>query len=53
LPTNVDVRIFPSIETTDVTVITVCPSFFMLTRSVLPSTRSTETVSPAAIPVAG
>src|ERR1700722_1979482 len=53
LPTNVDVRNFPSADTTDVTVIIVCAPFFMLTRRVFESTRSTETMSPAAIPVAG
>ena len=45
LPLNVEVRVFPSLETTDVTVITTWPSFFMMDWMVLESIRFNATVS--------
>jgi len=46
LPLNVDVRVFPSFEITDVTVTVACPSFLFVTSTVFASIRFRETVSP-------
>jgi hypothetical protein len=46
LPLNVEVLVFPSVETFDVTVITTWSPFFMVAWIVLAPMRFTDTVSP-------
>src|ERR1700732_143200 len=53
LPLNVEVRVFPSFETTDVTVITTWPSFFIVDWMVLELTRCNATISELGEPVTG
>lgn len=45
LPLKVEVRVFPSLETVEVTVIVTWPPFFIVDSIVLASIRFTETVS--------
>src|ERR1700682_1974136 len=53
LPLNTEVRVFPSLETVDLTVITTWPAFFILVSTVLLSMRFTDTVSALGTPVTG
>src|ERR1700730_9609399 len=53
LPLNVEVRVFPSLETFDITVITTWSPFFMVASIVLASMRFTDTVSTLGTPLTG